>query len=188
MTRRRTTTTTTDARHPSRARATGRPATAEPRAGTKGRKLDAATDRPSRPASNRGGRSATRVSGLTPFERFRLIADGLGLLPEWALTDEGETADGDSAAHVTPLDDYHAAGFAHSRHGWPADPTEQRRILYHEAAHLLLADLTHAGEAAAAALVEPASTLARAHLRRQEELLADRLARLLDPATEEDER
>ena len=185
MTRR--TTATTDARHSSRARATGRPTTAEPRAGAKGRKADA-TDRPSRPASNRGGRSATRVAGLTPYERFVLIADGLGLLPEWQLTDEGETADSDSAAHVTPLDDYHAAGFAHSRHGWPTDPIEQRRILYHEAAHLLLADLTHAGEAAAAALAEPAQGLARAHLRRQEELLADRLARLLDPATEEDER
>ena len=149
MTRR--TTATTDARHSSRARATGRPTTAEPRAGAKGRKADA-TDRPSRPASNRGGRSATRVAGLTPYERFVLIADGLGLLPEWQLTDEGETADSDSAAHVTPL------------------------------------DLTHAGEAAAAALAEPAQGLARAHLRRQEELLADRLARLLDPATEEDER
>jgi hypothetical protein len=184
---RRTTTTTTDVRHPSRARATGRPATTEPRAGTKGRKGDA-TDRPSRPASNRGGRTATRVAGLSPYERFVLIADGVGLLPEWTLTDEGETADSDSAAHVTPLDDYHSAGFAHSRHGWPTDPTEQRRILYHEAAHLLLADLTHAGEAAAAALAEPAQGLARAHLRRQEELLADRLARLLDPTTEDDER
>jgi hypothetical protein len=128
------------------------------------------------------------VAGLTPYERFVLLCDGLGLLPEWQLTDEGETADGDSAAHVTPLDDYHAAGFAHSRHGWPTDPTEQRRILYHEASHLLLADLTHAGEAAAAALAEPAQGLARAHLRRQEELLADRLARLLDPTTEDDER
>lgn len=182
MSTRARTTTTTDARHPSRARTTGRPVTAEPRAETTG------AERPSRPASNRGGRTANRVAGLTPFERFRLIADGLGLLPEWSLTDEGETADSDSAAHVTPLDDYHSAGFAHSRHGWPTDPTEQRRILYHEAAHLLLADLTHAGEAAAAALAEPAQGLARAHLRRQEELLADRLARLLDPTTEDDER
>lgn len=182
MSTRARTTTTTGARHTGRARTTGRPATTEPRAETSG------GSRPSRPASNRGGRTANRVAGLTPFERFHLIAQGLGLLPEWTLTDEGETADSDSAAHVTPLDDYHSAGFAHSRHGWPADPTEQRRVLYHEAAHLLLADLTHAGEAAAAALAEPAQGLARAHLRRQEELLADRLARLLDPTIEDDER
>jgi len=177
MSRRARTTEPTDARPTSRARAIDATATTEPRAATE--------TRGSRPASNRGGRTAPRVTGLTPFERFRLIADGLGLLPEWTLTDEGETADADSAAHVTPLDDYHSAGFAHSRHGWPADPTEQRRILYHEAAHLLLADLTHAGEAAAAALAEPAQGLARAHLRRQEELLADRLARLLDPTEEQ---
>jgi hypothetical protein len=181
MTRRTTTATTTaDARPTSRARATDSTATTEPRAATEARG--------SRPASGRAGRTAPKVVGLTPFERFRLIIDDLGLFPEWSIVDEGETADADSSAHVTPLDDYHSAGFATSRQGWPADPTEQRRVLYHEAAHLLLADLSHAGQAAADALPEPAKGLAKAHLTRQEELLADRLARLLDPTTEEDER
>jgi len=177
VSRRVRTTKLTDARRTGRARATDATATTEPRAATE--------TRGSRPASGRAGRTAGRVVGLTPFERFRLIADSLGLFPEWSLVDEGETADADSSAHVTPLDDYHSAGFATSRQGWPADPTEQRRVLYHEAAHLLLADLSHAGQAAADALPEPAKGLAKAHLTRQEELLADRLARLLDPTEEQ---
>lgn len=112
----------------------------------------------------------------TPVDRFRLLLQELGLT-DWEVVDDGETAGDDCAAAVIPSDDYHVVRFATSRPNFPHDnPNEALRVLLHEAVHVLVADYSHAAEAAAAGLPEPAKTLAETHLRRQEELLADRLA------------
>ena len=166
-----------DARRSGRARGSDGAPTTGPRAGKRARPAT----RPKTTTTTSGRRRATILTGgLTPFERFRLLCTDLGLLPEWTLSDDGETAGDDCAAAVTPADDYHVAGFAISRTGWPTDRGDQLTVLLHEASHLLLSDVVHAAETAIGQLpAGAAQEIARAHLRRQEELTCDRLARTM---------
>jgi hypothetical protein len=164
-----------DARGSSRARGSIETPTNEPRAAKRGRPARQQTT-----TTTGRRRGVVLIGGLSPFERFRLLCRDLGVVPEWTITDAGETAGDDCSAAVTTEDDYHVAAFAVSRTGWPSDPSDQLLILLHEATHLLLADLVHAAETAVAQLpAGAAQEVARAHLRRQEELTCDRLARTM---------
>jgi hypothetical protein len=165
-----------DARGSGRARGSDDAPAIGPRAGKHARPARRQT--PTTASGRRRG--AILTGGLSPFDRFRLLCADLGLVPEWTLSDDGETAGDDCAAAVTPADDYHVAGFAISRTGWPTDRADQLTVLLHEASHLLLADLVHAAETAISQLpAGPGQEIARAHLRRQEELTCDRLARTM---------
>ena len=131
------------------------------------------------PRGTRKGPIASRAG--SPFNRFVELATDLGLTPEWTLVDYGEAnIDADAAAQVELEDNYHVARFSVSRFNWDSDnPESQILILAHEVAHLLLADLVTAAEAVAKTMSDPAQSLALQTISRQEELLADRLARLI---------
>jgi hypothetical protein len=139
--------------------------------------------RPRLDSANRNQRAPRRARAAaagSAYARFYDLANDLGLLPEWTLVDRGEAdIDGDASAQVTLEDRYHVARFSVSRDNWPDDPASQFSILAHEASHLILADLVVAAEQAAKMLAEPAQALAMENISRQEELLADRLARLI---------
>lgn len=139
--------------------------------------------RPRIDSANRTERRPRRARQAAPgsaFARFYELANDLGLLPEWTLVDRGEAdIDGDASAQVSLEDRYHVARFSVSRDNWPDNPTEQFSILAHEASHLILADLVVSAEQAAKQLGGTAQELALENIGRQEELLADRLARLI---------
>jgi len=139
--------------------------------------------RPRIDSANRSQRQPRRARAAlpgSPFVRFRDLCHDLGLLPEWTLVDRGEAdIEHDASAQVSLEDRYHVARFSVSRDSWPETPEEQFSILAHEASHLILADLVVAAEQSAKMLAEPAQALALENIARQEELLADRLARLI---------
>ena len=139
--------------------------------------------RPRTDSANRNQRTPRRARAAaagSAYTRFYELANDLGLLPEWTLVDRGEAdIDGDASAQVVLEDRYHVARFSVSRDNWPDNPSEQFSILAHEVSHLILADLVIAAEQAAKQLGGSAQELAIENIGRQEELLADRLARLI---------
>lgn len=104
-----------------------------------------------------------------------------GLWGEWEIVigeRNDSEASGSYAAATTIEEGYHSAGIAIGS-GWPDDRHQQFQVLAHEVAHILLADYALSARRVCDALREPERKLMQPHLNREEELLCDRIARLV---------
>lgn len=105
------------------------------------------------------------------------MADRFGLTPEW---DVKYTHDPELKRQAQTLydDDYHSALISTGA-AFPEDSRGQDQVLAHELSHLLLADLGIAARRGLDRLPKGERRIAQAGVDREEELLCDRLARLL---------
>jgi hypothetical protein len=106
-----------------------------------------------------------------------------GLEDEWEIVigernDSDSNPSGDYAAATTIEEGYHSARIAIGS-GWPEDRLVQFEVLAHEVAHILLADYALGARRACDALRDPERKLMQPHLNREEELLCDRISRLV---------
>jgi hypothetical protein len=130
-------------------------------------------------------RSPVRVEPQPPAiirSELELILRLFGLDEEWEVTigerNDSSGPNGDYAAATTIEEGYHSASIAIGS-GWPGDRDEQFTVLAHEAAHILLADYALSARRACDGLRDAERKILQPHINREEELLCDRIARMV---------